>query len=69
MDERIEALGAAVREARQRRELSQEQLASMMGTDQSAIARLEAGKINSGIGTYIRAADALGIPFKSLVNF
>ncbi len=41
----------------------------MIGTDQAAIARLEGGKHNAGMGTYIKIADALGVPFKSLVEF
>lgn len=68
-EERIAALGAAVREARLARGLSQAKLAAMIGTDQASIARLEGGKHNAGVGTYIKIADALGVPFKSLVKF
>lgn len=69
MDERIKAFGAAVREARLAKGLSQTKLAAMIGTDQAAIARIEGGKHNAGVGTCIKIADALGVPFKSLVEF
>lgn len=69
MDERIRALGAAVREERMRQGVSQAKLAAMIGTDQAAIARLEGGKHNAGVGTYIKIADALGVKLGSLVGF
>jgi transcriptional regulator with XRE-family HTH domain len=69
MDERIRALGAAVREERMRQGVSQAKLAAMIGTDQAVIARLEGGKHNVGVGTYIKIADALGVKLGSLVGF
>lgn len=44
---------------RQRRKMTQEQLAAKLGTTQSAVARLEAGKSNLTIETLERVADAL----------
>lgn len=67
--ERIEQIGAAIRRERQNLNMSQKALAEAMGTDQAVIARLEAGKHNAGIATYIRAADALGISFADLIEF
>ncbi len=63
MDERIKALGAAVREARLAKGLSQTKLAAMIGTDQAAIARLEGGKHNAGMGTYIARGPVGERPF------
>lgn len=69
MDERIKALGAAVREARLAKGLSQARLAAMIGTDQASISRIENGGCGVGIASYIKIADALGVPLKSLVKF
>ena len=40
-----------------------------ISTDQAVIARIEAGKHNTGIAKYIEIADALDVPFNSLINF
>ena len=69
MDERIKVLGAAIREARLKRGLSQTELAAMIGTDQAAISRIENGGCGGGIASYIKIADALGVKLGSLVGF
>lgn len=69
MDERIKALGAAIREARMKRGLSQAEFAAMIGTDQAAISRIENGGCGVGIASYIKIADALGVKLGSLVGF
>lgn len=69
MDKRIEELGAAIREARQARGMSQAELAAMIGTDQAAISRIENGGCGVGIASYIKIADALGVKLGSLVGF
>jgi ribosome-binding protein aMBF1 (putative translation factor) len=53
-------LSVQVREAREAKGLSQSQLAERMGTQQSVIARLEAGGITPTLPTLKRIADALG---------
>lgn len=53
-------LSVQVREAREAKGLSQSQLASRMGTQQSVIARLEGGGITPTLPTLKRIADALG---------
>ena len=69
VDERIKALGAAIREARMKRGLSQTELAAMIGTDQAAISRIENGGCGVGIASYIKIADALGVKLGTLVGF
>lgn len=54
-------LSARVKEAREAKGLSQSQLADRMGTQQSVIARLEAGGISPTLPTLKRVADALGM--------
>ena len=51
--------GEQVRDARERAELSQRELAARMGTSQAAVARLEAGGVGSTLTTLQRVADAL----------
>lgn len=41
----------------------------MIGTDQASISRIENGGCGVGIASYIKIADALGVPLKSLVKF
>lgn len=41
----------------------------MVHTDQAVIARIEAGKHNTGIAKYIEIADALDVPLGSLIDF
>ena len=66
---RIRMLGQQIRAQRIAQHLSQQRLALMVHTDQAVIARIEAGKHNTGIAKYIEIADALDIPFNSLINF
>lgn len=60
---RIHSLGQQIRAHRIAQNLSQQRLALMVHTDQAVIARIEAGKHNTGIAKYIEIADALDVPF------
>ena len=53
-------MAAALIQARTQAELTQEQLAKLMGTSQSAIARLESGKFKPSHGTLEKFAKATG---------
>ena len=50
---RIHSLGQQIRAHRIAQNLSQQRLALMVHTDQAVIARIEAGKHNTGIAKYI----------------
>jgi ribosome-binding protein aMBF1 (putative translation factor) len=54
-------LAAEVRELREKRGLSQRELAERLGTTQSAVARLEAGHVSPSLPTLDKLADALGV--------
>ncbi|WP_370327227.1 helix-turn-helix domain-containing protein [Euzebya sp.] len=54
-------LAGEIRALREARGLSQQQLAEMVGTTQSAIARLEGGHVSPNLKTLDRIADALGV--------
>ena len=49
----------AIIERRNQLNISQKQLAKMIGTQQPAIARLEKGSFNTTLGTLLKAANAL----------
>lgn len=66
---RVAMLGASIRRERLSQGISQQRLAEAIGTDQAVIARLEAGKHNTGIAAYIKIADALGVNLAELVEF
>lgn len=65
---RVAMLGASIRRERLSQGISQQRLAEAIGTDQAVIARLEAGKHNTGIAAYIKIADALGVNLAELVE-
>lgn len=54
-------VGERVRHARESAGLSQRELATRMGTSQSAVARLEAGGVGATLTTLQRVAVALGL--------
>ena len=53
-------LASDIRSLREKKGLSQRQLAELVGTTQSAIARLEGGRISPSLPTLDRIANALG---------
>jgi transcriptional regulator with XRE-family HTH domain len=61
-----EALGRAIRVARARKRLSQDDLAKAAGVNQSYISEVEGGDRNPAMGTLERIADALGMNLAQL---
>lgn len=61
------ALGEAVRAARLRRGMSQEQLAAAAGLDRTYVSGLERGTRNPALSTQERLAAALGVPLGELL--
>ena len=57
----VHALGLRIRAARIRRGLRQEDLASRAGLSVTAIKAVEAGRLTTGIGTYLQALWAMGL--------
>ena len=54
-------LAMEIHELREKRGLSQRELAERLGTTQSAVARLEAGNVSPSLPTLDKVADALGV--------
>lgn len=57
------AVAVAVIRYRVQRELSQRDLAKVLGMEQPQVARLERGDVNPGMDTLMRIASGLGIEF------
>lgn len=55
------ALLESLKQARNKSKLTQAQIAELMGTKQSAVARLEAGVFNAKLDTIMRYARAVGL--------
>ncbi len=57
--------GAAVRDARIARNLTQARAAALAGVSRSALGNIETGTFPAGLGTQVRLATALGLPLAS----
>ncbi|HEX7290588.1 MAG TPA: helix-turn-helix transcriptional regulator [Conexibacter sp.] len=64
----LKALGAAVRELRARRGLSQEWLGFKAELHRNYIGAIERGQINPTLRTLMRLADGLAVPLSELVE-
>lgn len=62
-------LGIHVRQLREKKDLSQQDLADDSGITKSQIARIETAKINTSIKTLVKIAKGLDIEPKELLDF
>lgn len=62
-------LGIHIRQLREKKNMSQQDLAGDSGVPKSQIARIERAKINTTVRTLIKIANALEIEPKELLNF
>lgn len=60
--------GLAVKEQRNRLDVSQEELAMRIGADQAYVSRIEAGQMNVTLETAQQLAEALGLDIGELVS-
>lgn len=65
----IKNLGIHIRQLREKKGLSQQDLADDCGIPRNQIGRIERAKINTGIKTLIRIANALDIELVELLSF
>jgi transcriptional regulator with XRE-family HTH domain len=64
----IEKLGKKIFDLRHAQDVSQEKLASKIGTYRNQIARIEGGKVNSSINMLRKIAEELGTSISELVK-
>ena len=71
LDKRYALLGAAIRRAREDANLTQRELAGMIGqpSSNSYVYRLENGKVRVGLEQLMRIADALEVGVRDLIDF
>lgn len=67
--ELIIALGVHLRKIRKERNLTQSELASLIGKDRQSYQRIELGKTNPTVGYLYEIAFGLKIPFCDLFSF
>ena len=63
------SLGSRIRSAREKRGISQRQLALMTGTSRSYLWKIEKGTADVGIDVLIRIARALDVRVDELIDF
>ena len=71
LDKRCALLGAAIRRAREDANLTQRELAGMIGqpSSNSYVYRLENGKVRVSLEQLMRIADALEVGVRDLIDF
>lgn len=71
LDKRYALLGAAIRRAREDANLTQRELAGMIGqpSSNSYVYRLENGKVRVSLEQLMRIADALEVGARDLIDF
>ena len=62
------AIGARVRQERQARRWTLDQLAEVAGVSRRMVVNVEQGSANPSVGTLLRISDALGVGLPSLVD-
>ncbi|MBS7252998.1 helix-turn-helix domain-containing protein [Flavobacterium branchiicola] len=62
-------LGIHIRQLREKKDLSQQDLADDSGMSKSQIARIETAKINTSVKTLVKIANGLNIEPKELLDF
>jgi transcriptional regulator with XRE-family HTH domain len=62
-------MGLHIRQLRESKGISQEQLAADAEIPYSSVNEIEAGKTNPTIASLMALSEALGVPLKDLLNF
>ena len=65
-DTYLERIGSLIRDARRHKGFTQSELAGLLGTSQSAVARIEQGQQNLSLETLARIGESLDSEFVSL---
>ena len=68
-DTTVKAFGIFVRQAREKQELKQSDVANMVGITQSYYSNIEAGKREISMTLSLNICDALGLDFNEFIRF
>ncbi len=60
-DEALKKIGENIRKEREKRKITQTELADRVGWDLPNVSRLEAGKTNATVKTLLKVAGAIGV--------
>ena len=66
---RMDIMGTMIREARKRKNLSQEQLGALIGVQKAQVSKIENNTKNFRLETILRAMNALGMKVKLSVEY
>jgi DNA-binding XRE family transcriptional regulator len=66
---KLKALGNHIRTIRNKKGMTQEQLADLAGVSENTIVTLETGKLNTTVATCFDIAKALGIKERDIFDF
>ena len=66
--DQLTVFGDAVRQARQRLGVSQEEMAAILGMHRTQLGHIEQGRKDCRLSTVMRLADALQLPLSSLLK-
>lgn len=61
-------IGESIRRLRKQQNMTQEQLAELIGGDQKYISKIEIGKARPGLSTYLRIANAFQVSIDSFLT-
>ncbi len=68
-DDYIKRLGVYIRQLREKKELSQQNLADICNIPKTTIGRIERAEINTTIKTFVKIPNGLELDPKELLNF
>ncbi len=67
-DEALKKIGLKIKQLRDERKISQQDLGAACNFEKSSINRMEAGRSNFTIGTLLKICSALGVELKDIVD-
>ena len=68
-EEFVKELGLHLRKLRKERNLTQTELATLIGKDRQSYQRIELGNTNPTVGYLLQISKGLNVPFNELFNF
>ena len=64
----LKEIGLKIKELRERKNISQQDLAAACNFEKSSMSRIESGRTNLTIGTLLKIGESLGVKLKDIVD-